>query len=248
MSRILFFSTVIFTMLTTQVSAQVIDLDEEQEVLAQDKFEKSTMYYISPGSFNYQMGYGNMLDKLENSLGLNPSRFTNPIAVGLGWRRKVMFYNLLVATPVFTYPIVETSGNVKTVAELSTTYAELTVGRAVVSNDRYNLILKGGVGFFGSQVQIREYSSGSFDLDNPGLGLGTAWPLLEHYSGTFDIAFEYVPQTLRPLSIMPSFQLGYKAGIGSSTWGSSDAVLANSISDRVSLIYLRVSLVISRQY
>lgn len=230
------------------VSAQVIDLDKEQELLAPDKFEKGTMYYISPGDFGYQLGLRNMYSRLGNFLETDPSSFNRFVGFGIGWKRKALFYNLYVAFQPFTTPIINTSGNVRTVADFSSNYADLTIGRAIYSTQSHDLILKGGLGFFGNVIQVRQYNSNNFDLDNLWSAQGTAWPLLEHYSGTFDFALEYIPKPIRSLSVVPSFQLGYKGSVGSPNWGSPDAFLTNTISDRSDMIYLRISLVVFRQY
>lgn len=248
MYRFLIFPFVILVLLATESSGQVIDLDEEQELIATEKFEKSRMYYISPGDFGYQLGFSNMNDKLVNLLEIDPGRYMRFVGFGLGWRRKAMFYNFYAAFQPIRSPIVQTSGTLRTVVDISTVFAELTVGRAIIATDRHNIILKSGLGLFGNEIQIRQYTSSIFDLDNVMLRRGYAWPKLEHYSGTFDIAVEYIPQLVRQLSVLPSFQLGYKGSIGSPNWMSPDAVLSNTISDRVDMIYLRISLVISRQY
>lgn len=73
------------------VFGQVIDLDEKPAELPLDGFEKSTMYYISPGDFGYQMGYGNMVDLLENSIDIDPNRFMRFVGFGIGWRRKAIY-------------------------------------------------------------------------------------------------------------------------------------------------------------
>lgn len=248
MYRFLIIPFVILFLLAAEGSAQVIDLDDEQELVAPDKFEKSTMYYISPGDFGYQMGFGNMHELMVNSLDIDPNKFIRFVGFGLGWKRKAMYYNFYAAFQPFTRPLVKTSGNLRTVADFSTVFAEITVGRAIVTTDRHNIILKGGLGLFGNELQLRRYNTDSFDLNNFGIGQGTAWPLLEHYSGTYDVAVELIPHPIRTLAVLASFQLGYKGSIGSPNWMSPDAFLSNSITDRVSMVYLRLSLVISRQY
>lgn len=248
MYRFLIIPVVVFVLLVTEGSAQVIDLVEEEELKVPEKFEKSNMYYISPGDFGYQMGFGNMNDLLVNSLELDPQQFIRFVGFGLGWKRRAMYYNFYAAFQPFTNPIVKTSGNLRTVADFSTVFAEFTVGRAIISTDRHNIVLKGGLGLFGNELQLRRYTTDSFDLNNFGLGQGTAWPLMEHYSGTYDVALELIPHPVRTLAVLASFQLGYKGSIGSPNWMSPDAYLYNSITDSVSMIYLRLSLVISRQY
>ena len=117
------------------VFGQVIDLDEEPKEVPIEGFDKSTMYYISPGDFGYQMGYGNMYDLLDKSLEIDPYRFMRFVGFGIGWRRKAMYYNFYVAFQPITRPIAKTSGNLRTVADFSTVFAELTVGRTVISTD-----------------------------------------------------------------------------------------------------------------
>ncbi|TVP53525.1 MAG: hypothetical protein EA341_00855, partial [Mongoliibacter sp.] len=148
------------------VSAQVIDLDEEQELSTSEKFDKSNMYYISPGDFGYQMGLGNMYSRLGNFLETDPSSFNRFVGFGIGWKRKALFYNLYAAFQPFTTPLINTSGNVRTVADFSSTYADLTIGRAIFSTQSHDFILKGGLGFFGNVIQVRQYTSNNFDLDN----------------------------------------------------------------------------------
>jgi hypothetical protein len=250
MIRLLIISDLILLMvlISSIACGQVIDLDEEQESLTQDKFEKSTMYYISPGDFGYQLGLRNMYNLIESSLEIEPNDFTRFVGFGMGLKRKAMYYNFYAAFQPFTSPIVKTSGTLRTVADFSTVFAEITAGRAIISTDRHNVVLKGGLGLFGNEIQIRRFTTDSFDLNRIGIGQGTAWPLLEHYSGTYDIALELIPRPVRTLAVMASFQLGYKGSIGSPNWMSPDAFLFNSISDRISMVYLRMSLVISRQY
>lgn len=228
------------------VFGQVIDLDGDPAEI--ESFEKSTMYYISPGDFSYQMGNGNMYDLLNTSLEIDPNRFMRFVGFGIGWRRKAMYYNFYVAFQPIKSPIVKTSGNLRTVADFSTVFAELNIGRAIISTDRHNLVLKGGLGLVGNEIRIRQYTTSFFDPNNIGIGQGTAWPMFEHYSGTFDIGLELIPKSIRPLSVLASFQLGYKGSIGSPNWMSPDAVFSNNVSDRVDMIYLRISMVISRQY
>lgn len=246
MKRFYLFS--IFILIGIQVSAQVVDLDEEQDANMPDHFDKSTMYYLSPlGTFSYQMGNRNMAGILDNRLDLKPNFFSESTALGIGWRNKLMFYNIHAAFSAFSSNTIQNSRNYKTILNDSHVFAEFLVGRAIVANDRYFLILKGGIGFLESQYQIRQYDHSNFNFDDFATASGVAWPDLKHVSGTFDIALEYMPRALRTLSVMQSVQFGYKRGIGETIWRSSDALLINPVSDRVSILYLRASVVISKQ-
>jgi len=248
MNKYYIITAIFFILLASHVSAQVIDLDDEQELIAPDEFTNSTMFYLSPvGTFGYQFGYRNMIGILNSSLDLNPILLSELTALGAGWRNGLMFYNFHGAFTAFPQSTIQDSGPNRTVFNSSIYYAEFSVGRAVVSNDRYYLILRGGLGFIGSQFRIRQYDQANFDFENFASGKGVAWPDLVHASGTFDFAIEYMPRALRALSVIQSGQLGYKGGIGSPAWRSPDARLVNPVSDRVSMIYLRASVVISKQ-
>jgi hypothetical protein len=248
MIRLYILTAFIFTLLVSQVSAQVIDLDEEQELTAPDFYNNSTMFYLSPiGTFGYQFGYRNMVGILNSSLDLNPILLSELTAFGVGWRNGSMFYNFHGAFTAFPQTTIQDSGPNRTVFNSSIYYAEFSMGRAVVSNDRFYLILRGGLGFFGSQFRIRQYDQTNFDFENFASGTGVVWPELVHASGTYDFSIEYMPRALRVLSVIQSAQFGYKGGIGSPTWRSPDARLVNPVPDRVSMIYLRASVVISKQ-
>jgi len=248
MNRYYIISTFIFVLLASPVLAQVIDLDEEQELIAPHELTNSTIFYLSPiGTFGYQFGYRNMIGILNNSLDLNPILLSELTAFGVGWRNGLMFYNFHGAFNSFPQTTIQDSGPNRTVFNSSTYYAEFTVGRSLVSNDRFYLILRGGLGFLGSQFKIRQYDQTNFEFENFASGTGIAWPDLVHASGTYDFSIEYMPRALRTLSVIQSAQLGYKHGIGSPAWRSPDARLVNPVSDRVSMIYFRASVVISKQ-
>jgi len=230
------------------VLGQVIDLDKEPEVLSSGTFSKSTMYYLTPfSSFSYNIGYSNMHQKLNTELDLNQRKFGENISTGMGWRKKQMFYNFTIAVPPFSSIVGIQNGNARTIAETKDVYFDFTVGHAIVSNDRYFLILRAGAGIQARSIQLTQIYGGTFDLNDLSNPPGNAWPRLDHISGTWDVAVEILPRAFRTLSVLQSLQMGYKGGIGSPVWRSSDMNIENSLSDRVSILYLRFSVVISRE-
>jgi hypothetical protein len=231
------------------VFGQVIDLDEEPTEESLQTFEKSTMFYLSPvSSFSYNFGYNNLDQKLNSEFRLNQRRLIEFIGVGIAWRKKQMFYNFFMALPPFPASVSNQRGDILTIADSRDVYFDFKIGNAFVANDRYNLILHAGAGFQARSLNIRQVDRRSFDLnDLPNNPRNMAWPQLDHLSGTWDVAVEYLPRAFRPLSVLNSVHLGYKGGIGTPKWKSQEVNIQNSFSDRVSVLYLKVMVVISRE-
>jgi hypothetical protein len=230
------------------VLAQTIDLDEEEGMDFPILSERSTYYYFTPmGTFGLQLGHQAMQRRLDNSFGLKMNRLTDYSGVGIGWRRNLMFYNFNFYFPAIASVNFDRSSSGSTIIESRDFFGDFSIGRAIVANDHHFIILRAGLGVVGRELSITQYDGSSFDFNNFRAGNGQAWPRLEHISGTLDIGLEYLPRALRAVSAMESIQLGYKTGIGSPRWRSSDATLVNSFGDRVSLIYLKAAVVISRE-
>ncbi|WP_194775723.1 hypothetical protein [Pararhodonellum marinum] len=245
----LFLFVLFLTMGCSSVFGQVIDLDVEPEEELLETFEKSTMFYLSPvPSLSYNFGYNNMNQKLNAEFDLNQRRFIEFIAAGIAWRKKDMFYSIFGAFPIFPTTASVQNRPVRTFVDTRDVFFDFKIGKAVVANDRYYLILHAGAGFQARSLYLRQVDSRSFDLnDLPNNPPNFAWPKLDHFSGTYDVAIEYLPRAYRPISVMQSVQLGYRGGIGTPMWRSSEVNIQNSFSDRVSALYLRVLVVISRE-
>ncbi|WP_332913762.1 hypothetical protein [Algoriphagus boritolerans] len=223
-------------------------MDEEPNDVVLNTFDQSTMYYLSPvSSFGISLGYNAMRDKMDTELGLSQKRLVEFIGMGMGWRNRRMFYGLHLGTSALSGLSKSVVGNLTNKSQTSDTFFDLSVGRALVSTPQFYLILRAEGGLHVRSLQITQIDQGAFDLNDFGNAPGIAWPEMEHISGTLGVAVEYMPKAFRPISVLESIQFGYKTGIGAPDWRSPDLTLANSFSDRMSMLFLKVMVVISRE-
>lgn len=248
MRKYLFLLSAIWLFGSSNVFSQVTNLDEEPNDVVLKTYDKSRMYYLSPvSSFGVSLGHNAMRDKMDSELGLGQSRLVEFIGIGFGWRNKRMFYGFHLGIPPFASSSENTLGNLTTKSLTRDGFFDLSVGRALVSTPQFYLILRAEGGVHYRSLQITQFDQGAFDLNDFRNAPGRAWPEMEHISGTLGLSVEYLPKAFRPLSVLESIQLGYKTGIGSPNWNSPDLLLTNSFSDRTSMLFLKVMVVISRE-
>lgn len=248
MKKYLFMLWVISLFVKGEVFSQATNLDEEPNDFVLNTFDKSTMYYFSPvSSFGLNLGHNAMRDKMDTELGLGQSRLIEFNGLGMGLRNKRMFYGFHFGVSALSGVSKSVVGNLTNKSQTSNGYFDISVGRALVSTAQYYLILRAEGGVHYRSIQISQFDQGAFDLNDFGNAPGRAWPEMEHISGTLGIAVEYMPKAFRPLSVLESIQFGYKTGIGAPDWKSPDLTLVNSFSDRTSMLFLKLMVVISRE-
>lgn len=248
MRKCLFLLCTVWLFVSIEVFSQVTNLDEKPNDVVLNTFDKSTMYYFSPvSSFGVSLGHNAMRDKMDSELGLSQSRLIEFIGFGMGLRNKRMFYGFHLGISALSGLSESDVGNLTNKSQTSDTFFDLSVGRALVSTPQYYLILRAEGGVYYRSIQISQFDQGTFDLNDFGNFPGRAWPEMEHISGTLGIAVEYLPRAFRSLSVLESIQLGYKTGIGAPNWNSPDLTLTNSFSDRTSMLFIKVLVVISKE-